>query len=126
MKLSIQIEKASNRAKWKWYKFYSVRGYGAPGRGEFVCPYSGMIAKTLNQLEVVSARRYWANCAKKTQEVLDWISDLDPKTYSADLNSYLIRLIVVPYGTREIETYQRLNPFVQPKPWQEHLSTTQG
>jgi hypothetical protein len=70
MKLSIQIEKASNRAKWKWYKFYSVRGYGAPGRLEFICPYSGMTAKTLHQDEAACARRYWASCAKKSKEIL--------------------------------------------------------
>jgi hypothetical protein len=118
MKLSIQIEKASNRAKWKWYKFYSVRGYGAPGRLEFICPYSGMIAKTIRQDEAASVRKYWASCAKKSKQILDWLGGLHPERYSPGLNSYLLRLIVVSYGTREIETYQRENPFINPKPWQ--------
>ena len=118
MKLSIQIEKASNRAKWKWYKFYSVRGYGAPGRLEFICPYSGMTAKTLHQDEAACARRYWASCAKKSKEILEWLNTLRPERYSAELNSYLLRLIVITYGIREIETYQRRNPFAKPKPWQ--------
>lgn len=118
MKLSIQIEKASNRAKWKWYKFYSVRGYGAPGRLEFICPYSGMIAKTIRQDEAASVRKYWASCAKKSKQILDWLGGLHPERYSPGLNSYLLRLIVVSYGTREIEAYQRENPFINPKPWQ--------
>lgn len=126
MKLSIQIQKASNRAKWKWYKFYSVRGYGAPGRLEFICPYSGMVAKTLDPLEAASARKYWADCARKSKELLDWVSSLNPMSYSADLNSYLIRLIVVSYNIREVETYQKRNPFTKPKPWQERQSITQG
>lgn len=111
MKLSIQVKKASIRAGEKWYKFYSVRGYGAPGRLEFICPYSGMTAKTINQEEAASVRRYWSVCAKKTQEVLDWLNDLDPKRYTADLNTFLLRLIVITYGMREIEEYQKSNPY---------------
>ena len=58
MKLEIQIEKASNKAKYTWFKFYAVRGYGAPGVCEFICPYSGMIAKTVNPEQAASLRRY--------------------------------------------------------------------
>ncbi len=118
MKLSIQIEKASNRAKWKWYKFYSVRGYGAPGRLEFICPYSGMTAKTIQQEEAASFRRYWSSCARKSQEILDWLKLLNPDRYTAELNSYLLRTIVTVYNIREIEEYERENPFIQPRPWQ--------
>jgi myo-inositol catabolism protein IolC len=119
MKLSIQVEKASNRAKWKWYKFYFVRGYGAPGRLEFVCPYSGMIAKTIEQEEAASVRRYWSSCARKSQEILDWLESIDPHRYTTELNAYLLRTIVTVYSIREIEKYQQQNPFEQPRPWQE-------
>lgn len=125
MKFSIQAEKASNRVKWQWYKFYSVRGYGAPGRLEFICPYSGMIAKTIDQDEAASARKYWDSCAQKSKEILEWLHTLHPERYSPELNSYLLRLIVVPYNIREIETYQRKNPFVMPRPWQGPRSITQ-
>lgn len=118
MKLSIQIEKASNRANYTWYKFYSVRGYGAPGRLEFVCPYSGMIAKTVEMEEAASVRRYWSLCAAKSREILDWLNSIDPARYSAPLNTYLLRTIVITYNIREIEKYQRLNPFQEPRPWQ--------
>lgn len=118
MKLSIQIEKASNRAKWQWYKFYSVRGYGAPGRLEFICPYSGMVAKTIQQEEAVSFRRYWANCAIKSQQILDWLESLDPSRYTAELNSYLLKCIIALYGIRETKKYESKNPFVKLKSWQ--------
>jgi hypothetical protein len=119
MKLSIQVEKASNRAGWCWYKFYSVRGYGAPGRLEFLCPYSGMVAKTIYQEEAASFRRYWSNCAKKSQEILDWLETIDPSTYTVQLNVFLLRAIVVTYGIREIKNYEQSNPFQRAKPWQE-------
>lgn len=112
MKLSIQIEKASRRAGLKWFSFYSVRGYGAPGVCEFVCPYSGMIAKTINQEEAASVRRYWALCADKSREILEWLCRLDQSMYSAELHRYLLRIIVVPYGAREIRLYESSNPFV--------------
>lgn len=118
MKLSIQAEKASNRASFKWYKFYSVRGYGAPVSSEFICSYSGMVAKTIEPQEAISFKRYWADCAAKSREILDWLNSLDPAMYSANLNSYLLRLIVVPYGIREIEKYRKQNPFQEIKPWQ--------
>lgn len=118
MKLSIQIEKASAKAKYKWYKFYSVRGYGAPGRLEFVCPYSGMIASTVFPEEAASLRKYWSVCAVKSKEILDWLSSLDPARYSAKLNTYLLRTIVVPYNIREIEQYRKKYPFQEAKPWQ--------
>ena len=119
MKLSIQIEKALTRASWKWFKFYSVRGYGVPGRLEFICPYSSMVAKTICQQEAISVRRYWALCAEKSQEVLDWLCQLDPARYSAQLHSYLLRAIIVSYNAREINKYEQSNPFRQVKPWQE-------
>jgi hypothetical protein len=118
MKLAIQIEKASNRAKHNWIKLYSVRGYGAPGVCEFICPYSGMIARTIEPEQAASLRRYWAQCAKKSCEILDWLSLLDPARYSADLNSYLLRTIVITYNIREIKKYQAQHSFEASKPWQ--------
>lgn len=111
MKLTIQIEKAANRTAWEWYKFYSVRGYGVPGRLEFICPYSGMVAKTLEQEEAVSARKYWGICARKSREILAWLDKITPSRYSKELHVYLLRLIVVPYNKREIDGYCLANPF---------------
>lgn len=119
MKLFIQIEKASNRANWQWYRFYSVRGYGAPGRLEFICPYSGMVAKTIQQEEASRLRRYWANCARKSQEILDWLESINTDSYTVELNSYLLRIIVVVYNIREIKNYEQKKPFIELKPWQE-------
>ena len=118
MELAIQVEKASNRAKYDWFKFYSVRGYGAPGIAEFICPYSGMIAKTIKPEEAASMRKYWVGCAKKSREMLNWLSSLDPARYSTGLNSYLLRTIVTTYNIREIEEYQAKYPFESAKPWQ--------
>ena len=118
MKLAIQIEKASNKASLDWFKFYVVRGYGAPGASEFICPYSGMIAKTINPREAASLRRYWVGCARKSREILNWLSLLDPARYSAELNSYLLRTIVTTYNIREIKEYQAEHPFESAKPWQ--------
>lgn len=118
MKLTLQIEKASLKARRKWNTHYSVRGYGAPGRLEFICPYSGMVAKTVQQEEAVSVRRYWVNCAAKSKEILEWINQLDPERYSRRLHTYLLRTIVTTYGMRELEAYERRNPFQKPKPWQ--------
>ena len=119
MKLEIQIEKASNKTKYTWFKFYAVRGYGAPGVCEFICPYSGMIAKTVNPEQAASLRRYWAQCAKKSREILDWLSRLDPARYSAELNSYLLRTIVITYNIREINKYRSQHLFEETRPWQE-------
>lgn len=118
MKLSIQIEKASNKSRYQWYKLYSVRGYGAPGNSEFICPYSGMVAKTVDPEEAVSLRKYWACCARKSKEILDWLDQLDPARYSADLNSYLLRVIVATGNIREITKYQKHHPFQEAKSWQ--------
>jgi hypothetical protein len=119
MKLEIQIEKASNKANYDWFKFYAVRGYGAPGVCEFICPYSGMIAKTIEPEQAASLRRYWAQCAKKSGELLDWLSHLDPARYSAGLNSYLLRAIVITYNIREVKKYQAQYPFEASRSWQE-------
>ena len=118
MKLAIQIEKASNKAKYRWFKLYAVRGYGAPSVSEFICPYSGMIAKTVQPEQAASLRRYWAQCAKKSREILNWLDSLDPARYSVDLNSYLLRTIVITYNIREIKKYQAQHPFEDSRPWQ--------
>lgn len=123
MLLTIQIEKASRRAKWKWYQYYSVRGYGAPGVSEFVCPFSGMIAKTINQEEAASVRKYWVECAGKSREILEWLELLDPQLYTRELNHFLLRLVFLRPNQREREGYIAVNPFQKPKPWRE-LSTT--
>lgn len=119
MKLSIQVEKASNRAKWEWYKFYSVRGYGAPGRLEFICPSSGMVAKTIQQEEAASFRRYWANCAIKSSEILSWLDSVQVLSYTADLHTYLLRTIVITYNVREEKAYRIANPYGKPPSWLE-------
>jgi hypothetical protein len=124
MMLSIQIHKASRRAKWKWYQFYAVRGYGAPGGLEFVCPVSGMIATPIRQEQAVSPRKYWASCAAKSKLILKWLDSFPPQRYTKELNHYLLRLIVITYGQREIDEYTELNPFTKPKLWQEQFSTT--
>ena len=119
MKLEIQIEKASNRAGYNWFKLYAVRGYGAPGASEFICPYSGMVARTVEPEQAASLRRYWAQCARKSREILDWLNLLDPARYSAALNSYLLRTIVITYNIREIKKYRAQHCFEAPRPWQE-------
>lgn len=124
MMLSIQIQKASRRAKWKWYQFYSVRGYGAPGRLEFICPYSGMIASTVQQEEAASVRKYWASCAAKSRRILDWLEALPPQRYTKELNHYLLRLIVIQFQQREMDEWTATNPFQKPKLWREEQSTT--
>jgi hypothetical protein len=124
MRLTIQAEAASKRVKWKWYQFYSVRGYGAPSAGEFVCPYSGMIAKTIKQEEAVSVRRYWANCASTTRELIEWLELLPVHEYTRELNHYLLRMIVIPAGQRQIEEYTKAHPLNEVKPWRELSSIT--
>lgn len=124
MMLSIQAHKASRRVKWKWYQFYSVRGYAAPGRLEFICPYSGMIATRVEQEQVASVRKYWADCAAKSRQILAWLEQLPPQRYTRELNHYLLRLIVVPYQQREIDEWTENNPFQKPKLWREQQSTT--
>lgn len=119
MKLSIQIDKASLKVKYSWYKFYSVRGYGAPGRLEFICPYSGMVASTIKPEEAASYRRYWSVCAAKSREILSWLDSLDPAMYSRSLHTYLLRCIITSYNIRESTEYHRRHPFKEPKPWQE-------
>lgn len=78
-----------------------------------------MVAKTICQQEAIYVRRYWALCAEKSQEVLDWLCQLDPARYSAQLHSYLLRTIIISYNAREIDKYEQSNPFQQAKPWQE-------
>jgi hypothetical protein len=126
MMLSIQIHKASRRAKWKWYQFYSVRGYGASGRLEFICPYSGMIASTVQQEEAVSVRKYWASCAAKSRQILDWLESLPPQRYTKELNHYLLRLIVIQFQQREMDEWTAANPFQKPKLWREQQSITKN
>ena len=113
MKLAIQIEKASNRAKNEWFKFYAVRGYGAPGICEFICPYSGMVAKTISPVEAASLRKYWAKCADKSREILSWLDSLDPARYSVELNSYISKIIVITYNIREIKKYRSQYPITR-------------
>jgi hypothetical protein len=124
MLLTIQIKRASRRAGWKWYQYYSVRGYGAPGVNEFVCPYSGMVAKTINQEEAASVRRYWAACAATSREVLEWLELLPTHQYTRELNRFLLRLVVVTTRQREIKKYKESHPIEDSKPWRELLSTT--
>lgn len=119
MYLSIQAKKALSKANHKWYKFYWVYGYGAPLSGEFICPYSGMVAKTINQREAMYIRRYWVECSRKTSEVLEWINKLDPQKYTAELNHYLRRMIILPPNMRELMEYEAANPFKKPRQWQE-------
>jgi hypothetical protein len=124
MLLTVQIKKASRRARWKWYQYYSVRGYGAPEITEFICPFSGMIAKTINQEEAASVRKYWVECAKKSREILEWIELLDPQLYTRELNHFILRLVFLKPNQREYEEYIAINPFQKPKPWRELSSTT--
>jgi len=124
MRLTIQAEAASRRTRWKWYQFYSVRGYGASSTCEFVCPYSGMIAKTINQEEAASIRKYWVTCAAKTREVLEWLELLPIHQYTRELNHFLLRMILIPAGQRQLEEYMNAHPFNETKPWRELSSTT--
>lgn len=117
MKFTIQVQKAANRAAWKWYKFYSVVGYGAPGRLEFICPYSGMVGKMIQQEEAMAFRRYWARCAEKSSEILEWLNSIQVHSYSSNLHRYLLRLIVIEYNIREMEEYTKANPFNKTKQW---------
>lgn len=126
MYLSIQAEKASNRVAWNWRKYYGVRGYGAPNTLEFMCPFSGMAAKTIRQEEAVIFRKYWANCATKSREIVRWLDSVPPQKYSRELNHYLLRLVIFIPNIREREKYQKRNPYKQVGQWQELQSTTKS
>lgn len=119
MYLAIQATKASAKANYRWYKFYWVREYGAPLPGEFICPYSGMVAKTVRQSEAKHVRRYWAECARKTREILEWLDQLDPQRYTAELNHYLRWLVIIPPTMKECKEYEEANPFRKPRQWLE-------
>lgn len=115
-----QIKRAERKARQKWYIFYSVDRYGAPGRLEFICPNTGMVAKTINQEEAVTYRVYWRKCANKSREILGWLSSIDESCYTAEVHSYLSRLLIVgPPMMREVAIYEKEHPFVSGKPWQE-------
>lgn len=126
MYLSIQADKASNRVGWNWRKYYSVRGYGAPGALEFVCPFSGMRAKTIQQEEAMAYRRYWSECASKSREIVKWLEDTPPQKYSRELNHYLLRLVIFIPNIRERRKYQKKNPYQQVGQWQELQNTTRN
>lgn len=111
MKLHIQLKKASIRASQGWHKFYWVYGYGAPMKNEFICSHSGMVGKAILPDEVALFNDYWNTCAKKTKEVLNWLDSVPVERFSASLNSYLLRLVVVRYGEREMKEYEELNPY---------------
>lgn len=120
MRFWYQAKKAQIRARFKWYKFYSVNGYGSPGRLEFICPESGMVAKTVNQLEAASFRKYWIDCYKKSIEIVRWLDSIDISDYNFDLHSYLIKLLIVKNPIlREVRVYNSRYPFKPARQWQE-------
>jgi hypothetical protein len=110
MALWIQVRKATHRSANGWMSFAVVTGYGAPGVGEFFCPYSYMVAKPVEKSQAILFRRYWVICARKSQEVLDWLNSIDPSAYNQTLHRFLKRLIVVEYNQREISLYESTNP----------------
>lgn len=115
-----QVRRAERRARYKWYKFYAVSRYGAPGRLEFICPETGMVAKTIEQDEAASYRRYWRICATKSAEILQWLNSIDEERYNNEVHSRLIRLLITgPPIMREATVYQEEHPFVPAKQWQE-------
>jgi len=119
MKFWFQLEKAKRRAAFIWYKFYTVRGYGAPGRLEFICPVSGMVAKTIQQQEAISHRKYWIDCARKSQEILLWLDGVEVNRYNAKTHSFLLSLLVVKDPIlREVKAYEKKTPFIASRPWQ--------
>lgn len=119
MKFWYQVGKAKRRSEFVWYKFYTVTRYGAPGRLEFICPESGMVAKTIQQQEAISHRRYWAECARKSQQIVEWLDHLDPNRYNPGIHSYLLSLLVVKDPKlREVKVYEESRPFTPRKPWQ--------
>lgn len=123
MKFWYQEQKARRRAQSAWYKFYSVTRYGAPGRLEFICPFTGMVAKTIQQEEAISHRKYWIDCASTSADILKWLDEVDPNRYTSGVHSYLLSLLVVrPPILREVAAYENLHPFTPKKPWQ----TTRG
>ena len=110
MALWIQVAKATHRSSNGWMSFAVVTGYGAPAVGEFLCPYSYMVARPAKKSEAIFFRRYWVICARKSQEVLDWLNLIDPSTYSQTLHRFLKKLIVIDYNQREISLYESKNP----------------
>jgi hypothetical protein len=112
MKFYFQAKKALIRSRFCWYKFYAVRGYGAPGSLEFICPYTGMTAKTIEQDQAASIQVYWLKCHKRSIEVVDWLDSIDESRYNSIINSFLLRLIVTdPPILSEVTRYERLYPF---------------
>lgn len=119
MKFWYQARKAKLRSQYKWYKYYTVTRYGAPGRLEFICPESGMVAKTIHQDDALLHRIYWTECAKKSQEIVQWLDSIDHNRYTSAVHSYLLSLLIVkPPILREVAAYEAVRPFKKPKPWQ--------
>lgn len=78
-----------------------------------------MVALTIKQEEAHSFRVYWALCAKKSIEIVQWLDKIDPNDYTPWIHSYLLSLLVVSDPRlREVESYKKEKPFINPKPWQ--------
>jgi len=56
--------------------------------------------------------------------VVEWLELLPPHQYTRELNHFLLKLILIPSGQRQLEEYMAAHPFDDPKPWRELSSTT--
>lgn len=100
-----QITRMKSQLKRRWYCYYSVFAYGAPSRGEFLCPATSMRARRINEGSSLLYRQYYAKCINASRRVLKWLCDLDAYEYTFELHSYLLKLVVVsrpgPYQSNE-------------------------
>jgi hypothetical protein len=97
MYFTLQIFRLRRQISRPWYCYYIVQGYGAPGRGEFLCWQTAMRAKTIQREEAVAFRKYYSLCIVKSQEILLWLIKLPAIEYTQALHYYLLRFIIIPY-----------------------------
>jgi len=107
MFFTFQILRLKQQIKRPWYCYYKVTGYGAPGRKEFLCPFTFMRATTINESQASVYRSWYARCIEKSRMILIWLIKLSPTEYTEDLHHYLLRLLVFPRPTNyQINAYK--------------------
>ena len=108
MRFTYQISKMRQQIKRRWYCYYYVFDYGAPGRLEFLCSQTSMRAKRIDESDAFFYRTYYAKCANASQLILDWLKQLDPFEYTFELHQYLLRFFVVSFPPqRWIKRYEQ-------------------
>jgi hypothetical protein len=102
-----QILRLKQQIKRPWYCYYKVTGYGAPGHKEFLCPFTFMRARTIEESQAVAYRMWYARCIEKSRLILNWLLHLEPTEYTEDLHHYLLRLLIFPRPTSyQVDAYR--------------------